>query len=487
MTFMDATQILTGLAIGSAIGGVIGFVLANTAARARTAGFDAMREECETLRIENKSVRDEASASKALLEASQQYVRTLQEEIKSEREKVTTATATASESDKELSRINALFKEKCASLVELRTTVEQSRLALTDVFKATGADLLKATTETFMAQAKQQFESQSQLSQQDLESRQKAFDATLTPFKDQIVKQEKLINELDLKRGSDATAFTEQFRQIADLQKTASDSAQRLASVMRDNRQRGKWGETQLINIVELAGMRPHIDYNEQASVEGEEGRIRPDVTINLPGKRVVPIDAKVPMDAYLDSLNPEKTDSERAARRIAYPNAVRSHVKALVKRDYARAVGADIEITIMFVPVESALSVALEIDGGLFEDALKDGIIITTPSTLLALLRICALQWKQAAVTENVQKIGEGAKELLDRIITFAGHLESVGEGIKSASNAFNKSVGSYNTRLLPGAKDIAKLSSDLKKSPAELEEVLVELRTDIKKEGDI
>jgi len=185
--------------------------------------------------------------------------------------------------------------------------------------------------------------------------------------------------------------------------------------------------------------------------------------------------------------LNPEKTDSERAERRIAHPIAVRSHVKALVKRDYAKAVGADIEMTIMFVPVESALSVALEIDGGLFEDALKDGIIITTPSTLLALLRICALQWKQAAVTENAQKIGESAKELLDRIIKFADHLESVGNGIKSASDAFNKSVGSYNTRLLPGAKDIAKLSSDSKNSPDELKQVLVELRTDIQKEGDI
>ena len=487
MTFMDATQILAGLAIGSAIGGVIGFILANTAARARTAGVDAIRLECETLRIENKSVRDEASKSKGLLEASQQSVSALQEEIKSEREKVITATATASKSDNELSRINGLFEEKCASLVELRTTVEESRRALTDVFKVTGADVLKATTETFMAQAKQQFESQSQLSQQDLESRQKAFDATLTPFKDQIVKQEKLINDLDLKRGSDASAFTAQFKQIADLQLKASDSAQRLASVMRDNRQRGKWGEIQLENILELAGMKLHIDYNKQASVQGEEGRVIPDVTINLPGKRVVPIDVKVPMDAYCDSLNPEKTDSERAERRIAHPIAVRSHVKALVKRDYAKAVGADIEMTIMFVPVESALSVALEIDGGLFEDALKDGIIITTPSTLLALLRICALQWKQAAVTENAQKIGESAKELLARIITFADHLETVGNGIKSASDAFNKSVGSFNTRLLPGAKDIAKLSSDSKNSPDELKQVLVELRTDIKNEGSL
>jgi DNA recombination protein RmuC len=137
--------------------------------------------------------------------------------------------------------------------------------------------------------------------------------------------------------------------------------------------------------------------------------------------------------------------------------------------------------MTIMFVPVESALSVALEIDGSLFEDALKEGIIITTPSTLLALLRICALQWKNAAVTENAQKIGASAKELLDRVVKFAEHLQSVGNGLETASKAFNKSVGSFNTRLLTSARATAEFAGDLERLPDELEGVDTITRTDI------
>jgi DNA recombination protein RmuC len=485
---MDPTQILIGLGIGAVLGGVIGFVFANMAARARTAGVDAMRIEldtkrndCESLLRENQSARVEAGASKALLGVAQQSVLDLQRDLSSEREKVADAKDAVGKAQAQTEGLTALYNEKVASLEEVRKTVEQSRTALTDVFKATGVDLLKATTDTFMAQAREQFENQSKLSQQDLESRQKAFDATLTPFKEQLVKQETLMKSLDEKRAIDATTLTEQFKQIAMLQKEASGAAQLLTSAMRDNRQRGKWGETQLRNIVEMAGMVPHIDYNEQETTEGEDGRIRPDMTINLPSNRVIPIDVKVPMDAYLDSLKPELSESERMARRNAHPIAVRTHVRALTSREYAKTIGADIEMTIMFVPVESALSVALEIDGSLFEDALKVGIIITTPSTLLALLRICALQWKQAAVTENAQKIGESAKELLDRIITFADHLQTVGKGIESATKAYNKAVGSFNTRLLTSARATAEFAADLERLPAELDQADSVIRTDI------
>lgn len=488
MVDMEATQILIGLGIGAVVGGVVGFVLANMAARARTAGVDAMRveldtkrSECETLIKDNQLARVEAGASKALHGATQQSVLELQREITIEREKVLTAKDAVAKAQAQTEGMNALYNEKVASLEEIRKTVEQSKTALTDVFKATGVDLLKATTDTFMAQAREQFENQSKLSQQDLESRQKAFDATLTPFKEQLVKQETLMKSLDEKRAIDATTLTEQFKQIALLQREASGAAQLLTSAMRDNRQRGKWGETQLRNIVEMAGMVPHIDYIEQESTESEEGRIRPDMTINLPNNRVVPIDVKVPMDAYLDSLKPELTDSERAARRNAHPIAVRTHVRALASREYAKTIGAEIEMTIMFVPVESALSVALEIDGSLFEDALKQKIIITTPSTLLALLRICALQWKQAAVTENAQKIGESAKELLERITTFAEHLQSVGNGLETASKAFNKSVGSFNTRLLTSARATAEFAGDLERLPVDLENADTTIRTDI------
>ncbi len=485
---MDATQILIGIAIGAVIGGALGFVMANMAARARTAGVDAMRveleakrSECESLLKDNQLARVESGSSKALLGAAQQSVLDLQRDLMAEREKVSTAKDAVAKAEAKSEGMNALYNEKVASLEEIRKTVEQSRVALTDVFKATGVDLLKATTDTFMAQAREQFENQSKLSQQDLESRQKAFDATLTPFKEQLVKQETLMKSLDEKRAIDATTLTEQFKQIAVLQREASGAAQLLTSAMRDNRQRGKWGETQLKNIVELAGMVAHIDYTEQESSEGEDGRIRPDMTINLPDNRVVPIDVKVPMDAYLDSLKPELSDSERATRRNAHPIAIRSHVRALASRSYAKTIGAEIEMTIMFVPVESALSVALEIDGSLFEDALKEGIIITTPSTLLALLRICALQWKNAAVTENAHKIGASAKELLDRVVKFAEHLQAVGNGLETASKAFNKSVGSFNTRLLSSARATAEFAGDLERLPADLENTDTTIRTDI------
>jgi len=457
---MDSTQTFIWLGIGVVIGVVIGFVFASMAAR---------------------RLQVEAGSSKALLGAEQQSVIELKRELETERQKVLTAKDAVAEARTHSAGIKASYDAKVASLEEIRKTVEQSKVALTDAFKATGADLLKTTTETFMAQAREQFESHSKLSEQNLESRQKAIDATLTPLKEQLVKQEALMQTLDTQRAKDATKWTQQFTEIAALQREASGAAQLLTSAMRDNRQRGKWGETQLKNIVELAGMAEHIDFNEQVSVAGEEGRLRPDMTINLPDHRVVPIDVKVPMDAYRDSLNPELTESERAARRNAHPVAIRSHVRALASREYAKKIGAEIEMTIMFVPVESALSVALEIDGSLFEDALKQRIIITTPSTLLALLRICALQWRNAAVTENAHKIGASAKELLDRISTFAEHLQAVGNGLETASKAFNKSVGSFNSRLLIGARTTAAFAGDLESVPVDLGNVDTTIRTDI------
>lgn len=384
--------------------------------------------------------------------------------------------------DAKSERLRALYDAKVASVEELRKTIEQSKAALLDAFKATGADVLKATQATFMVGAKEQFENHSKLSQQALEARQKAIDATLAPFKEQMVKQETLMKAIDEKRAIDATTLTEQFKQIAGLQQKASDAAQLLTSAMRDNRQRGKWGETQLKKIVEMAGMTANIDFIEQETVAGAAGQVRPDMIVRLPGSRVVPIDVKVPMDAYLDSLKPELSDAERKARRDAHPEAVRTHVRALSNKGYSDAVGAEIDITVMFVPVESALSMALELDGTLFEYALEQGVVITTPSTLLALLRICALQWQQAAIAQNAQKIGESAKEMLDRLVIFAEHLQAVGKGLESASKAYNKSVGSFNSRLLKSATDTAALTGDSTRVPEELEAAETLALTEVK-----
>ncbi|NDE59382.1 MAG: DNA recombination protein RmuC, partial [Acidimicrobiia bacterium] len=147
-------------------------------------------------------------------------------------------------------------------------------------------------------------------------------------------------------------------------------------------------------------------------------------IVVNLPGGRQIPIDAKVPLSAYFDSLEADRPEGERAARRADHAQALRNHVRTLGSRAYAKALGADIDLTVLFVPVESAVMAALETDPALFGEALDAGVFIATPGTLLVLLRTCALHWQQAALAENAQRIGERAKELLDRIERFAEHL---------------------------------------------------------------
>jgi DNA recombination protein RmuC len=201
-------------------------------------------------------------------------------------------------------------------------------------------------------------------------------------------------------------------------------------------------------------------------------------MTVRLPGGRFVPIDAKVPLSAYLDSLDPALSDADRAVRRTAHAQALRNHVRALASREYAKALGEGVEITVLFVPLESGLIAALEEDGTLYQEALDQRVVITTASTLLALLRTCALQWQQAKLNENARKIGESAKELLVRITVFAEHLEKVGKGLETASKGYNSAVGSFNGRLLPGARETAELAGDLERIPDELEPAATVLR---------
>jgi len=494
---MDLTTLLVGIGTGLFVGGAAAFAVATALARARSAAsgaatqaaLDAARAELEPMRVERDRLRGEASSAaaaeasaKALCGAAQAAAQELRAQVDAERtradqearlraktqEELRAAEERISEREQAMRRV---LEEREKALAELKTSLEQSKAQLTDVFKSAGADVLRATAENLLRQAKEQFEGHKQLSQQELEARQKAIDATIAPLKDQLARQEELVKQLGEKREGDAKTLGEQLRQIAELQQKASSAAQTLSSALRDNRQRGQWGEISLRNIAELAGLVDNVDFSEQASVDGDEGnRLRPDMTVRLPGGRLVPIDAKVPMNAYLDSLDSALADADRAQRRSAHAQALRTHMRTLASRDYARALGGGVEITVLFVPLESGLIAALEEDATIYQEALAKGVIITTASTLLALLRTCAMQWQQAKLNENARRIGENAKELLDRISKFAEHLEKVGSGLTSAAKSYNAAVGSFNTRLLPSARDTAELAGDLALAPEEL-----------------
>ncbi|RLS87542.1 MAG: DNA recombination protein RmuC [Planctomycetota bacterium] len=479
---MDGISILVGIGTGLVLGGAGAFVIAQLLARSRgavgAAAAEAMRGELDVLKRERDTLRAQASAAlqgessaKATLAAMQQTAIEFRDGAATERTRADDESARRSKAEQELSGLRTQLSERQKNLDEQREILARAEQTLKDVFKATGADVLKSAAETLVKQAKEQFEGQQKLSAQELEARHKSIDATLLPLREQLVKQEELVKALGEKREGDAKTLGEQLRQIAELQQKASSAAQTLSSALRDNRQRGRWGEVSLRNIAEMAGLVANVDFNEQTSVDGDEGnKLRPDMTVRLPGGRFVPIDAKVPMNAYLDSLDPALSDADRVVRRTAHAQALRTHVRALASREYAKAMGEGVEITVLFVPLESGLIAALEEDGSIYSEALDKRIIITTASTLLALLRTCALQWQQAKLNENARKIGENAKELLDRIGKFAEHLEKVGAGLSTAAKSFNAAVGSFNTRLLPSARDTAELAGELGLAPEEI-----------------
>ena len=494
---MDLMTLLVGIGTGLVVGGGAAYAVATALGRARSAAttattqaaLDAARAELEPMRIERDRLRSEAAvaataeaSAKALCSAAQAAAQELRAQVDSERTRAEQESKLRAKTQEELraadERISErevamkrILDEREKALSELKANVEQSRAQLTDVFKAAGADVLKSTAETLLKQAKEQFEGQKQLSSQELEARQKAIDATIAPLREQLAKQEELVKQLGEKREGDAKSLGEQLRQIAELQQKASSAAQTLSSALRDNRQRGQWGEISLRNIAELAGLVDNVDFSEQSSVDGDDGnRLRPDMTVRLPGGRFVPIDAKVPMNAYLDSLDASLSDAARYERRSMHAQALRNHVRALSSREYAKALGGGVEITVLFVPLESGLIAALEEDATIYQEALAKGVIITTASTLLALLRTCAMQWQQAKLNENARRIGENAKELLDRISKFAEHLDKVGSGLNSATKSYNAAVGSFNTRLLPSARDTAELAGDIALAPEEI-----------------
>jgi len=353
--------------------------------------------------------------------------------------------------------LEQLRKERDALIVEQARLAERSRnleaqkAEVETVFKAASADILKEAVAQLQTQAKGQSESSHKL-----------IDETLKPLKEQLKRSEELVARISQKQEGDAKTLGEQLRQIAELQQKASSAAQTLSSALRDNRQRGQWGEISLRNIAELAGLSQHVDFTEQASVEGDAGnRLRPDMIVRLPGNRFLPIDSKVPMSAYLDSLNHALSDAERLTRRAEHAKALRNHVRALAGRDYAKALGTSVEITVLFVPLESGLIAALEEDPELYNEALQKRIVITTASTLLALMRVCALQWQQAAINENAREIQVAGQELYGRLVTFAEHMEKVRKGLNGAVESFNKASASMESRLLPKARDLKRLGA--------------------------
>ena len=319
-------------------------------------------------------------------------------------------------------------------------------------FKGIADDVTKANSEAFLKQAKEQFESQKKLSEADLKQRQQAINELVKPVKDNLAKFEQQVGAMEKDRKGAYDVLRDQVGRLRD-------TAQNLSEALRSPQMRGQWGELQLQNILELSGLRERIDFVEQDTIGSSEGRGRPDAVVHIPGGLEVVIDAKTPLDSYLDAHHAD--DAQRQSELLnRHANTLIGHAKTLGNREYASMLQGSPDFVVMFVPAEPILDAAMDVKPALWEEAWqKHRVLIATPGLLLAFLRTVAMAWQQQNLQQNAQEIAEGATALYDSLRVYAGHVSRVGKGLKQAVDAYNDSVGSLERNFLPTARKLEEL----------------------------
>jgi DNA recombination protein RmuC len=361
--------------------------------------------------------------------------------------------AATAQAEAELVRLESALEQERATAAQRQATHEEARDLAAGVFAELSTKALEQNNTQFLALADARLMEARQVAQGDLDQRRQAIEQLLTPLADQLGRYEQSLRLLELERQRAYTGLTAQVTQLAESQDKLQSETRNLVTALRSPATRGRWGEMQLRRVVEMAGMLEHCDFDEQVHTEGEEGRLRPDMVVHLPGAKRVVVDAKVPMQAFLDATD-ATDESTRKAHLVGHARQLRAHVDALSKKSYWQQFDDSPEFVIAFIPGDPLLSAALEHDSALLEHAVANHVLLATPTTLIGLLRAVAYGWQQDALAENAREVQQIGRELYKRLATFGEHMAKTGRSLSGAVDAYNKAVGSLERNVLPQAR---------------------------------
>jgi len=370
---------------------------------------------------------------------------------------------------------SALELERKSSNEKIELLTQAGDRAATDLqnaFKALAADALKNNNSSFLQIAQETLKRFQSEAKGDLDARQKAVADLVDPVRESLSKVDEQIQQMEIARGEAYGDLKAQVQSLITTQKELQSETGNLVRALRTPNVRGRWGEIQLRRVVEIAGMLSYCDFAEQETVTGESGRLRPDLVVKLPGGKNVVVDAKTPLQAFLDAFETNDEESRRSCL-ASHARQVRDHMKTLSGKNYWEQFDATPEFVVMFLPGETFFSAALEQDPGLIEHGVLNKVIPASPTTLIALLKAVAYGWNQEKLARNAQQISVLGKELHERLRKLAGHITSVGTSLDRAVEAYNQAVGSLENRVLVSARKFAELGASVAEDIPELEPI--------------
>lgn len=345
--------------------------------------------------------------------------------------------------------------------------LENAEQRLRDSFQSLSGEALRQNADQFMRMAQGVLNQHTERAQGDLELRRQAVDQLVLPLQTTLDKVELRIGDLEKQRVGAYHGLHEQVSQLLQAQRTLQLEASHLAHALKSPSTRGRWGELQLRRVVELAGMLAHCDFHEQHHTVNADGKsLRPDMVVRLPGNRSLAIDSKAPLQAYMEAIEIEDHD-QRQLKFAEHAQLLKRQIQALGQKSYWEHIEGSTDFVLLFLPGESFYSAALQADPSLLEYGAENRVLIATPTTLIALLRTTAHAWRQEDISKNAEEISKLGRELYSRLADLAAHAAEMGKGLGNSVAAYNKFIGSLESRVLVSARRFQDLKADDGKKP--------------------